>query len=78
MKSLQEEASKYQESVKDKKHYGDMTDLDFIAGANSKWVQAEKIKAQMESLNKAKDLDILTVYNQLKEQLRQLECEDEK
>lgn len=54
----------------------------FIAGANSKWVQAEKIKVQIEVL---KELDVnmsgyLTtqVYkriNELEQQLKQLEDE---
>ena len=44
----------------------------FIAGANSKYVQSERIKAQLECLNKAKDLDIQTVYRDLQKQLEDL------
>lgn len=82
MKNLEQEAKEY--SVEQNKLKGFYVDLDeskvysqkdFIAGANSKWVQAEKIKAQMECLNRAKDLDIQTVYLELKKQLKQLEDE---
>lgn len=47
----------------------------FIAGYNSKATQAKILQAQLDCLNKAKDLDILTVYNQIKENLKQLENE---
>lgn len=47
MKTLEEEAKEY----KDKKLPDDLYD-GFIAGANSKWVEVEKIKSQIEILNK--------------------------
>lgn len=37
--------------------------------------KVEKIKAQMECLNRAKDLDIQTVYNELKKQLETFKTE---
>jgi hypothetical protein len=37
--------------------------------------KAEKIKAQMECLNRAKDLDIQSVYNELKQQLETFKSE---
>jgi hypothetical protein len=48
---------------------------DFIAGATSKWVEIEKISYALDILNRAKDLDILTVYHNLKEDLNQLQDE---
>lgn len=71
MKTLEEEALEYFIDTEDFTH--DTCIENFIAGANSKWVQAEKIKAQMECLNRAKDLDIITVYFELKQQLKELE-----
>jgi phosphopantetheine adenylyltransferase len=38
----------------------------------SKYVQSERIKAQLECLNKSKDLDIQTVYRDLQKQLEDL------
>jgi hypothetical protein len=37
--------------------------------------EIEKIKAQMECLNRAKDLDIQTVYNELKQELETFKSE---
>jgi hypothetical protein len=53
----------------------------FIAGANSKWVQAEKIKAQIEVLNRLEidnlgSLEIIREeINLLKEDLKKIEDE---
>lgn len=84
MKSLEEEANY---------HY-DMTYMmakdesiriyavnDFIAGANSKWVQAEKIKAQIEVLQELIDTDGSSYTSRiilldLKQQLKNLEDEN--
>jgi len=54
----------------------------FIAGANSKWVQAEKIKVQIELLDKVikselpKETIITVLLNGLKQQLKELEDEN--
>lgn len=90
MKSLEVEALEYvginpdelvdlgDKRIKDAGH--------FIAGANSKWVQAEKIKAQIdilklahlrlsvEGIDKADDTMVFTV-NELEQQLKELEDE---
>jgi len=54
MKSLEEESKEFALKKRDKKQLSnrefDLCQKDFIAGANSKWVQAEKIKAQIEIL----------------------------
>jgi hypothetical protein len=49
----------------------------FIAGANSKWVQAEKIKLLIEYLTEAynKKHNILNTIIELEQQLKQLEDE---
>jgi len=44
----------------------------FIAGANSKYVQAEKIKAQIEVLEKAKTLNIQILIENLEKKLNKL------
>lgn len=43
-----------------------------IAGANSKYVQAEKIKAQIEVLEKAKTLNIQILIENLEKKLNKL------
>lgn len=57
---------------------------DFIAGANSKWVQAQKIKAQIEILESHiehprktgyKRHDIIDTIKKLNKQLKELEDE---
>lgn len=48
MKTLEEEAKNWIENTNEFKSVLN----GFIAGANSKWAQAEKIKAQIEILNK--------------------------
>jgi len=48
----------------------------FIAGVNSKWVQAEKIKAQIEIIKRAESLlDLVSIHRELQQQLKQLEDE---
>jgi hypothetical protein len=47
----------------------------FIAGHNSKATQAKILQAQLSCLNRAKDLDILTVYKEIQQQLKELEDE---
>jgi hypothetical protein len=91
MKSL-EEAEEYSDYKNDyaPMSFGDKfnptTKKDFIAGANSKWVQAEKIKAQIdilklahlrlsvESINKTDNIIVFTI-NELEQQLKELEDE---
>jgi hypothetical protein len=41
----------------------------FIAGANSKYVEQKILEAQLDILNRAKDLDIITVYNNVSKKL---------
>ena len=90
MKTLEEEAEEYSDYKNDyvPVSFGDKfnptTKRDFIAGANSKWVQAEKIKAQIEVLklthlrlsvegiDKVDDTMVFTI-NELEKQLKQLE-----
>jgi len=83
MKTLEEEADLYSVNT-DVVHPADsyVAKHAFIAGANSKWVQAEKIKAQIECWEKAlkiiprEDEDsILLLVKKLKQQLKQLEHE---
>jgi hypothetical protein len=73
MKTLEEEAAEW---ARRNIQWSD----GFIAGANSKWVQAEKIKAQIDCWEKAlkiiprEDEDsILLLVKKLKQQLKQLE-----
>jgi hypothetical protein len=77
MKTLEEEAAEW---ARRNIQWSD----GFIAGANSKWVQAEKIKAQIEVLklthlrlsvegiDKVDDTMVFTI-NELEKQLKQLE-----
>ena len=82
MKSLEDEALEY--AGIDPDELIDLSDErvpaagHFIAGANSKWVQAEKIKAQVEVLEKVFNDRNGNVNNQiytLRQQLKQLEDE---
>lgn len=86
MKTLEQEAEEYaeKENAGQKGQFFDFAKLDFIAGANSKWVQAEKIKAQIEVLELHiehptkpgyKRHDVLDRIKLLKVQLKQLEDE---
>ncbi len=83
MKTLEEEANKkWLENLK--------TGLDsvaykfgFIAGANSKWVQSEKIKAQIEILDKLRheirDYDyVKSVIDEIGDTIKQLEDESQR
>jgi len=86
MKTLKEEAEHYSECHQDvSEELGKyLVSAVFQDGANSKWVQAEKIKAQIEVLklahlrlsvegmDKANDTMIFTI-NELEQQLKQLE-----
>ncbi len=49
---------------------------DFIAGANSKWVQAQKIKAQIEILKECQYSEQDAIMKKLLKQLKQLENEN--
>lgn len=84
MKSLEEEAEQYEKS------FGDgatgTESIDFIAGANSNWVQAEKIKVQIEENdsvlqmlflhgNESSRIRVIQRIESLKQQLKQLEDE---
>jgi hypothetical protein len=51
--------------------FGDGLPKDIINKA-TEMEKEENIKAQLECLNRAKDLDIQTVYNELKQQLKDL------
>jgi len=72
MKTLEEEAADYAENVS---NLVPGPYIDFIAGANSKWVQAEKIKAQIDILNSfyygedLNDEDIMRFYTELHSEL---------
>ena len=92
MKKLEEEAEQYADFSNDyvPLSFGDKfnktTKRDFIAGANSKWVEAEKIKAQIEVLKMTHlrsiegiyntDNTIVFTINELEQQLKQLEDGD--
>ena len=45
---------------------------DFVAGATSKYVEKQKLEFAMLMLNRAKDLDIKTVYFELQQKLKEL------
>ena len=55
--------------------FNENTKRTFIAGHNSKATQVKILQAQLSCLNRAKDLDILTVYKEIQQQLKQLEDE---
>jgi hypothetical protein len=89
MRSLEEEAEKYADYKNDyvPMSFGDKfnesTKRDFIAGANSKWVQAEVLKTKIDCWEKAlkiiprEDEDrILLHLEDLKQQLKKLEDEN--
>ncbi len=70
MKTLEEEANQYgADDINDDIYFS------FIAGAKSKWVQAEIIKAQLDILNSfyygndLKDEDIMRFYTELHSEL---------
>jgi hypothetical protein len=62
------------------KTYSEQSELDFIAGANSKYVQAKIIQAQIDILTETNDYWDLPVWlndkvKELQQQLKQLENE---
>lgn len=76
MKTLEEEARFLYGNLE--KGRGAENRAIFIAGANSKWVQAERIKAQIEMLYtciELTDTGIRNKANELEQQLKQLEDE---
>ena len=85
MKSLEQEAEEYaeKENAGQKGQFFDFAKLDFIAGANSKWVQAEKIKAQIEILTGLYENSYIKSgrefwkkkFEELEQKLKQLEDE---
>jgi len=73
MKSLELEAFDY---AKDNRDLIDPEFQAFIAGANSKWVQAELIKAKIEVLYtciELTDIGIRNKANELEKQLKELQ-----
>ena len=74
MKSLEKEAQEYRKNSMNKMFIEERA---FIAGANSKWVQAEKIKAKIEGLYLASNDAIGISYRimELDQQLKELEDE---
>jgi hypothetical protein len=87
MKTLEQEAEEY--SVEQNKFQGfhemdskeakGYSKSDFIAGANSKWVQAQIIKAKIDGLLLANDNGSGIMYRvqELEEQLNELEDEND-
>jgi uncharacterized alpha-E superfamily protein len=83
MKNLVQEAEQYAEKSninlvgKRTKHRDKYTIADFIAGATSKWVQAEKINAKIEGLLLANDNPSGIFYriSELEQKLKKLEDE---
>jgi len=70
MKTLEEEAADYALTVCDVTP-GAYTD--FIAGANSKWVEVEKIKAQIEAVKATRVYGYHSTLNKLENELKELE-----
>ena len=77
MKSLEQEAEEYEKS------FGNgatgTESINFIAGANSKWVQAEKIKYALKQLYKFRESTFgkgKNVIEELQQQLKKLEDEN--
>ena len=79
--TLEEEAREYANKYTEDSYF--QAHESFLAGANSKWVQAEKIKSQIEVLE---DFMVIYKYNQplidkingLNQQLKQIELLREK
>lgn len=74
-KELELEAEKY----KNQKKIIPTTELEdaisklgFIDGATSKYVEKQKLEFTMSMLNRAKDLDLKTVYLELQQKLSEL------
>lgn len=82
MKTLEQEAEEYAEFGKTNSKWQPIVQNAFIAGASSKWVQAEKIKVQIELIEELKtgvyNLGATAWYQtklKLEQQLKQLEDE---
>jgi hypothetical protein len=82
MKTLEQEAEEYSAQFGPVNHHERVPS--FIAGVNSKWVQAEKIKAQIEeiqiiinchTLTKATEDDLKLKIERKQQQLKQLKDE---
>jgi hypothetical protein len=74
--TLEEEAREYANKYTEDSYF--QAHESFLAGANSKWVQAEKIKAQIEMLYtciELTDTGIRNKANELEQQLKELEDE---
>jgi len=50
-----------------------IANMAFIAGANSKWVEAEKIKAQIEAVKATRVYGYHSTLNKLENELKELE-----
>lgn len=76
MKTLEEEAADYAENVS---NLVPGPYIDFIAGANSKWVESEKIKAQIDALSDIRNSETIfwvdSKIEELEQQLKQFEDE---
>ena len=76
---LEKEALEYAVSVyegEQKNVYENSSRLDFLAGATSKWVEAEKIKAQIDVLNEVNNthpIRINIMISKLEQKLKKLE-----
>ena len=82
MKTLEEEAKRYAKipinlHIDEEERYyrgSDVREYDsFIAGANSKWVQSEKIKAQIEAIRAVDTYGIKHMLEYYEQQLNQIE-----
>jgi hypothetical protein len=73
--NLEKEALEYAVSVYEgekKDVYENSSRLDFIAGATSKWVKAEKIKAQIEAVRAVDTYGLKHMTEHYKNQLKEL------
>jgi hypothetical protein len=83
MKTIEQEAKEYaniplnRDIDSEERYFNDsVREYDsFIAGANSKWVQAEKVKAQIETLN-ILDTNLQVKVNTLTEMASQADTEN--
>lgn len=75
-KELELEAEKYADDLfgfSNENHtYWEDCQRHFIVGATSKYVEKQKLEFAMLMLNRAKDLDVKTVYLELNKQLSEL------
>jgi hypothetical protein len=73
--NLEKEALEYAVSVYEgekKDVYENSSRLDFIAGATSKWVKAEKIKAQIEAVRAVDTYGLIHMLKYYEQQLKEL------